>query len=241
MKAATIQQSSYKGDIERNIEKHLVWIQKAIDHKVDLVAFPELSLTGYEPELASELATNDSDERLQPFQHLSNRHDITICVGIPTRSNGQLHVSMMIFRPNMNITTYSKQHLYPTEISIFAAAHNPLVLPIKEELVAPAICYELSNKEHHEHAAQKGASIYLASVLNSVAGVDEDLQKLSAIASRHRLITMMANYIGTSGGYQCAGKSSIWGDDGMLLAQANGTDEVMLTIDTITKQVEMIR
>src|SRR6478672_7141105 len=35
------------GDVERNAERHLEWIQKARAAGVDLLVFPELSLTGY--------------------------------------------------------------------------------------------------------------------------------------------------------------------------------------------------
>ena len=35
------------GDLEANLERHLAWIERARAHGVDLLVFPELSLTGY--------------------------------------------------------------------------------------------------------------------------------------------------------------------------------------------------
>ncbi len=35
------------GDLKRNIEKHISYIQSAIKGKANLILFPELSLTGY--------------------------------------------------------------------------------------------------------------------------------------------------------------------------------------------------
>lgn len=35
------------GDVERNAERHLEWIERAREAEVDLLVFPELSLTGY--------------------------------------------------------------------------------------------------------------------------------------------------------------------------------------------------
>ena len=47
-----------KGDIHHNIENHTKFIELAISHRADMVVFPELSITGYEPTLAKELATD---------------------------------------------------------------------------------------------------------------------------------------------------------------------------------------
>ncbi len=56
--------------------------------------------------------------------------------------------------------------------------------------------------------------IYLASVLNSKAGIDKEINNLSKVASSHNVKVIMSNYIGESGGYEAAGKSSIWDDNG---------------------------
>jgi predicted amidohydrolase len=48
--AAQIKPSN--GSIQTNIEIHKDWINLAISGKADFIAFPELSLTGYEPKLA---------------------------------------------------------------------------------------------------------------------------------------------------------------------------------------------
>ncbi len=176
MKIAIVQLEPIKGNIERNIEIHIDWIKQAINRHADMIVFPELSLTGYEPELARSLATNQDDKRLDCFQKLSDEKNITIGVGLPTRKMDELYISMIIFQPEKVRITYSKQYLYPTEVSTFTAGFNPLVLEFEDEIVAPAICYELSNKEHFEIAIQNSATVYLASVLNSVNGIDSDLK-----------------------------------------------------------------
>src|SRR5580692_10256113 len=35
------------GDVKANVERHLLWIERARRQQVDLLVFPELSLTGY--------------------------------------------------------------------------------------------------------------------------------------------------------------------------------------------------
>lgn len=109
-----------------------------------------------------------------------------------------------------------------------------------ETMIAPAICYELSNAEHAEYASRQHATIYMASVLNSVNGVDADIEKLSHIASTYQMTTFMANYVGISGGYPCAGKSSVWDSEGRLIAQLDDKTEGTILYDTETKMLESI-
>jgi predicted amidohydrolase len=238
MKISIIQTKPIKGNIEQNLEVHLNFIKAAIDENVDFIMFPELSLTGYEPELARELATTSEDKRLNPLQELSDSNKISIFVGLPTKYNDDIFISMIIFQPNKERITYSKQYLYPTEKDIFTEGQNPLVINYdKNNTIAPAICYELSNIEHHQNASKKNATIYIASVLNSVNGINEDISKLSCIASKYKMTVFMSNYVGQSGGYECAGLSSIWNKDGKIIAQLDKTREGQLIYDTETEEI----
>jgi predicted amidohydrolase len=237
MRVAIAQIEAIKGNIEKNIENHLKWINQAVQNNADMVVFPELSLTGYEPDLAESLATYQDDTRLDEMQSLSDKNGITIGVGLPTRKERNVFVSMVIFQPHKVRITYSKQYLYPPEKPIFTAGKNPLVLNFETEIVSPAICYETSNKAHCEYASQNNATIYIASVLSSIGGIDAELKKLSGIAKNKNMVTFMANYVGKSGGYECAGKSSVWDTTGKLIGQLDTGTEGILIYDTETKEI----
>lgn len=242
MKIGIAQIKPLKGDIERNLDKHLKFINNALEKQPDLLMFPELSLTGYEPELARSLAIHSDDSRLTPLQEISDQYNIILCVGAPTINNDDLFISMIIFHPNRERVTYSKQYLYPSEEGIFTAGHTPCIIPYDEEnRIAPAICYELSNSEHAGYARQMNATAYMASVLNSINGVDADIEKLSRIASTNGMTTFMSNYIGESGGYECAGKSSVWNSKGELMAQLDDRTEGILFYDSKTEAIDMIK
>jgi len=237
MKVAIAQIEAIKGNVEKNIENHLKWIKQAIKNKADMLVFPELSVTGYEPDLAEKLATSQDDVRLDEIQSLSDKNGITIGVGLPTKEENDTFVSMIIFQPHKERITYSKQYLYPPEEPIFKAGKNPLVLNFETEIVSPAICYETSNKAHCEFAKRNKATIYIASVLSSINGIDTELKKLSGIAKNNNMVTLMANYVGESGGYKCAGKSSVWDTTGKLIGQLDSETEGILIYDTQTKEI----
>ena len=237
MRVAIAQIEAIKGNVEENIENHLKWIKQAIQNNADMLVFPELSVTGYEPDLAENLATNQDDTRLDEIQNLSDRNGITIGVRLLTKDESDVFVSMIIFQPHKERITYSKQYLYPPEEPIFKAGKNPLVLNFETEVVSPAICYEISNKAHCEFAKRNKATIYIASVLSSINGIDADMRKLSDIAKHNNLVTFMANYVGESGGYKCAGKSSVWDTTGKLIGQLDSETEGILIYDTETKEI----
>ena len=237
MRIAIAQIEAVKGNIEKNIENHLKWIKEAIQNKADMVVFPELSITGYEPDLAESLATNQDDTRLDEMQSLSDKNGITIGVGLPIKDESDIFLSMIIFQPHKARITYSKQYLYPPEESVFKAGKNPLVLNFEAEIISPAICYETTNKAHCEFAKRNNATIYIASVLSSINGIDAELKLLSEIAKHNNLITFMANYVGKSGGYECAGKSSVWNEKGELIGQLGDKEEGLIIFDTKSKEI----
>ncbi len=47
----------------------------------------------------------------------------------------------------------------------------------------------------------------------------------------------MANFIGESGGYICAGKSSVWNENGEIIRQLGDKEEGLIIFDTKSKEV----
>ena len=81
MKIGVVQTRPITGDMQGNMAKHMQWIEQAVVDGVELIIFPELSLTGYEPTLAKDLAMEQDDSRLDDLQALSDANGITIGVG----------------------------------------------------------------------------------------------------------------------------------------------------------------
>lgn len=240
MKIAAAQIQPVKGDILKNIENHKIVINAAVAHHVDMIIFPELSITGYEPELADQLSIHYEDSVLDIFQKTADENNINITVGMPTKSDDRLYISTVIFQPGRKREVYSKRNLFSTETSVFSKGNNFCQLEIVQNKISLAICYDLSDPLHSHEAYQKGSNIYTASVLNSINGIEEDLIKLSNIAAKYHMHVVMANFIGESGGYECAGKSSVWSKNGTLLGQLNSENAGILILDIDNEQVEKI-
>jgi predicted amidohydrolase len=237
MKICVAQTRPVKGDIKSNIESHKKLIDLAVLNQANTIIFPELSITGYEPELARDLATNKEDVLFDDFQHIADTKKITIGVGVPLKNNNGICISMIVFQPNKPRGVYSKQYLHPDEEKFFVAGENTVGLIGEKSNIALAICYEISVAEHSENAYKSGAEIYIASVVKTIHKIDLAIKNLSEIASKYSMIVLMSNCVGQANGNQCAGKSSIFNDKGLLLAQLNDTDEAILVIDTDTQEI----
>jgi predicted amidohydrolase len=235
---AVAQIHPHKGDMLKNIDRHKQLIYKALSYHADTIIFPELSLTGYEPELAQTLALSADDARLDCFQDISNAHAITIGVGVPQNTEGGITISMIIFQSHKPRQVYSKKYLHASELPFFVGGENDTTF-IGTTKTALAICYEISIPQHAEDAAKHGADIYIASVVEDY--VDNAIVKLSAIASKYKMTVLMANAVGHTGAYLCEGKSSIWNKAGFLVAQLDGVHEGILMFNTETKEVASVR
>ncbi|MDF2932931.1 MAG: carbon-nitrogen hydrolase family protein [Chryseobacterium sp.] len=238
MKIAAAQIQPIKGDILSNIEKHKILIDIAINNGTDLIIFPELSITGYEPGLAEQLSLHYEDPILNNFQNISDKNSISIWIGMPTKSEGKLFISCIMFHPKKRREIYSKRNLFPTEVEFFSKGNGFCHLEILQNKISLAICYDISDPTHSYEAYGAGSNIYIASVLNSINGIDDDLIKLSDIAKKYTMTVLMANFVGESGGYVCAGKTSVWNNDGNLIDQLDNKNEGIIILNTESNQVE---
>ena len=234
MKICVAQTRPFKGDMQANLSSHLRLIHRAADHSADMIIFPELSMTGYEPGLVEELASLPNDDRFDQFQTISEAKNITIGIGVPTRHNPGIFISLLIFQPGQNRQIYSKKYLHEDETPYFTPGPEFGGLNGRFAEITFAICYEISVSVHPEKAAAEGARIYIASVAKSVIGTKTALKKLSEIAKKHRMTVLMANYVGYCDDFSCGGKSSVWNDRGQLLGQLDDHSEGLLMIDTGT-------
>jgi predicted amidohydrolase len=229
---AVAQTCPIKGDVNANVDEHLRLAEIAALEGAQVVLFPELSLTGYEIELANELAFSEHDSRLAPLAHVASSRSITIIVGAPLRVEAQLHIAAFVLGPDRTSTFYTKQRLGawgegarrdgnppPAEVTVFQPGdHNPLVR-FGDNTAAVAICADVGTPSHPQQAANRGARTYLASMFVIRSDFEGDSAKLCLYAAQHSMAVALANFGCPTGGLTAAGRSSIWSQDGDLLSQ----------------------
>ena len=216
---AAAQSISLAGDISGNIARHSRFIEAAAEQGVDLLVFPELSLTGYEGQDAATLAIDPQDAVLQPLRDLARELGVTAVVGMPIRLEGSdaVLIGALVLGADGSLGVYSKQHLHTGEELVFAPGFGGPTLNIGGDVVALAVCADFTHASHAAAAADQGARLYAV-----------DTAILQGYARQHSMAVLMANHGGLTGGWQSAGRSGIWSEEGSLIVAAPGAGDLLV-------------
>jgi predicted amidohydrolase len=232
---AAAQTVPVRGDIDANVEQHVSLARAAAAEGAQVLVFPELSLTGYELDLADELAFAERDARLAPLVELAAAHRMTLIVGAPVRLASGLHIGAFILKPD-GIDLHTKQVMGafpasvspdgvvpPAEATVFQPGDRDPLVPLGEDTAAVAVCADTGQPSHAQRAAGRGATAYLASMFIIPTYIEAESANLASYARRHAMAVVLANYGGPTGGLPSAGGSAIWSPEGELLAQLDAT------------------
>lgn len=233
---AAAQTIPVRGDVEANVAEHVRLAETAARFQARILVFPELSLTGYELDLAGDLAFSERDSRLARLLEVAAALSMIIIAGAPVRIGPRLHIGALILQPDGTTEVYAKHHLGafstgasrdgivpPAEATVFAPGdRNPLVR-FGDVTAAVAICADTGRPSHPRHAADRGAKAYLASMFVIPSEFQRETEKLRVYAARHSMAVAFANYGAPSGGLASGGRSAIWSETGELLAQLEET------------------
>lgn len=231
MKVAIAQIVVEKGNLPHNLAKHLYCCQLAANEKADLVVFPELSLTGYEPELAQALAVELTDPVWETLKHSARKNQLVISVGMPLKTANGIQIGAVQAWPDGTLHPYAKQNLYTGEDQFFVPGTHDHQFTLQGEKISMAICADISDPQIPLRAHRQGATIFLAPVMVSKKGLTHDRTLLQQYAQQYQLLTVMANYGGQTGGYDCGGYSSVWSEKGELIGELAHDREGMLLLE----------
>ncbi|WP_338505254.1 carbon-nitrogen hydrolase family protein [Erwinia aphidicola] len=225
---AAAQSGSRPGDIAWNLQHHLEFVRYAAVHHVDLLMFPELSLTGYELPLMAKLAMSTDDPRLQAFADAAQEHQMGISIGLPLQSGKNVRLSALTFLPDGTRLAYSKRNLFGPEQQIFTRGEALPLFGYQHHHVAIAICADISVEEYARDAAHRGADLYATSVLVSENGYETDCEYLARWSREYKMAIVMANHAWPSGGYICAGKSAFWDHSGRQVVRGGEGEQLIV-------------
>lgn len=229
---AAAQTKPTRGNIETNLLDHYSLIELAVQNKAQLIAFPEMSITGYERENAKELAFKKEDSRLNHLKKLASENNITIIAGAPIEIESKLFIGEFVISPDNSVSIYTKQFLHEGEDEFFQPSfdYNPM-LEIEKQKISFAICADIDNALHPENAKKKETDIYIASIFFSPNGIPNAYRDLQNYAEKHKMNVLMSNFSGESWGSPSAGQSAFWNSKGELVGQMNESDSGLLIVE----------
>lgn len=232
MKVATAQINVTIGEVNRNLKKHLELIDLAIEQQVDLIIFPEMSLTAYCREEGKRLIISQSSPEILTLKQKAQEHNIVIVVGAPIQIKDQLYIGIYILMPNGKTKIYTKQFLHEGEEDYYSSsfAYNP-TLKLKGETIYFAICADIDNEQHPLNAKKNDCSLYIASIFFSKKGISKGHKMLANYANTHSMEILMSNYAGQIWGIEAGGRSAFWDENGTLIAELEVASEGILVLE----------
>ncbi len=204
LRVAAIQCVSHPGDIPGAVAEHAAQIAEAASSGAVVVLFPELSLTGYEPDLIDlhRIRIAPNDPLLQPISSICRERKVHAFVGAPTADGALPRIGVLHIDPRGGVrVVHTKQRLAVGEIGIFSAGQSAAhVVTIGGWKLA----LSLGDADADAHLV---GAMY---VIGSEARIDEQMR---ALASRGRWV-VLAQYSGGTGGGPACGLSGGWRPDG---------------------------
>lgn len=180
-----------------------------------------------------------ADPRLEPLARAARELSLTLIVGAPARLGGALRLAAFALRADGGREVYAKRRLGafgpgaladaradagdgggesgprsfrrlpPAESSVFRAGDRDLAIDVRGARAALAICADAGDPAQSLRAAERGASIYLASIFSIPSEFERESARLRAIARDRGMRVAWANFGGPTGGLAAAGRSAV--------------------------------
>jgi predicted amidohydrolase len=246
------------GDVPRNLEKHLVLIEQAAAQHVDLLIFPELSLTGYQvqdlvPEVA--IRAEVDDPTFAALLHASRQHQMDIVFGFVHRDQRQrFYIASAYASCGDLIHVHHKLYL-PTygmfdEMRFFDQGESARAFDTRFGRVGMLICEDFWHISPPYLLWMDGADVLIFSSSSPSRGLDAS-DRLSgsrwvelvnqAYGSMFTTYVIHCNRVGFEDGKNFWGGSSIVDPNGDFLLHGTYFDETLLVQDIDLNELHRTR
>jgi predicted amidohydrolase len=242
------------GDVEANLAHHLEFIARAARQGVELLVFPELSLTGYRllhltSRVALEPATSPVVERLR-----AAAPEMTVVVGcVEEDERGALYNSALVLRGGALVHCHRKLYL-PTygifqEGRFFAAGHRLDLARHDGNPFGVLICEDFWHSDPAERLARAGAKLLCVSSASpgrigpgDMPPSQHDWEALTrASALLNTCWVVFCGRVGWEEGTFYTGGSHVVRPGGELAARAPYFDEHLLVAEIDLREVDRLR
>lgn len=239
VRVAAAQVACVPGDVPENVARHLAAIRAARERGVDLVVFPELSLTGYEtkPDVARLARASDAPE----LQGLAEAADgMTAVVGfIEANGPARPYNACAVLTGGRVVHVHRKLNL-PTygglvEGRHYRAGEAVALCPTPLGDAACLICADTWNPALPWLAALAGAQAMLVPIASARGAVAAEFDSRAnwIVNLRHTAMTyglpvVMANHCGQAGGLDFWGGSMILDAVGRVVVQGGASPGLVL-------------
>ncbi|MBS0154329.1 MAG: NAD+ synthase [Nitrospira sp.] len=251
LRIAMAQMNPTVGDLNGNVRRILSWLREAQKAKVDLVAFPEMAITGYHPEdlLLKPWFLNENRQALQEiipacrglvavvgFVEQEEKRDANSLLRVA--DHGVLYNAAALIADRKLVGSYRKQvlvnHGIFNDSRYFQPGQRLSLLRVHGVLIGVTLCEDLEcSKGLIRRQAEVGAEVIVninASPFHRVKSRSRE-QFLAARARENRVIVTYTNMVGGQDELVFDGNSVMFDRSGTVLARGAAFREELVVAD----------
>ncbi len=234
-KLAIVQMDPKICDRARNRATLLAGMDEAAAAGAKLIVFPECAVSGYVFESAADAmpaAETVPGETTEAVVEACRKHGLYAIVGLIERQGDTLYNSAFVAGPEALVANYRKCHLPVLGIDRYVGQGQELpIIALPFARLGILICYDVRFPEAARSLALRGADVIVVPT-NWPEGAESAPEFLTrARAWENRVYIAACNRVGEERGTRFIGRSQIVAPDGVILAQADGVSETMLTAE----------
>ena len=172
LKIAAVCMKSLPREIDKNLDRIESFVQEASERDVNIICFPELSITGYILENPHNICSRiQSEEIVERVIRMAQNEGLIIIVGmIEITDDLKPHISQVVASPDGLLGKYRKTHLSPQEKESYGAGEKLDVFKNRDITFGVQLCYEAHFPEISTVMALKGADIIRMDVSAFIEG-----------------------------------------------------------------------
>jgi NAD+ synthase (glutamine-hydrolysing) len=235
------------GDIEGNSSKIIDHIKKAKTAGSDLVAFPELAITGYPPEDLL-LKTEFIDDNLNALERVrKNVGDITAIVGFVDRKDDIYNAAAIIYNKKI-IDTYHKMYLpnYGVfdEYRYFQSGTRRPIYKISNTWIGINICEDIWYPEGPARVQALAGAEVIININASPYHIGKGKFREDMLSTRASDNVVFVAYLNTIGGQDelvFDGHSLIVNKNGEIISRGKQFEEDLIILDLDLEGILMSR
>jgi len=239
IKIAVGQINTVVGDLKGNSGRVLSFIKDAISRDIDLIVFPELSITGYPPEDLL-FKPHFIKENIKYLKKISlETGNIVAIVGFVDEKKGNIYNSAAVISNKKIIYVYHKAHLpnYGVfdEKRYFSPGVDNRLIKIEDLHFAVNICEDIwAESIGHKPGEIFEKADFLVNISASPYHIDKIKERRRVIgrkAKRFKIPIVYCNLIGGQDELVFDGRSALFGKDGLIIMEAKAFEEDLLIFD----------
>lgn len=245
--AAVISQSPV-GQIRRNLDEMGKWVREAKSQQAELICFPELNVTGYDPgPQIAQVAQPPDGPLVREMAQMAAAEKITILAGMAeAAADGSVYASHFVLQPDGQMGIYRKLHLAPPEQAAFTPGSLVPVFKARGIQFGIQLCYDAHFPELSTCMAEKGVDLiffpHASPRGNALQKHNSWMRHLPARAYDNSIFVVACNQVGDNGcDLVFPGNALILGPSGEILRKATGGREGLLLADLSASDLDRVR